>query len=99
MLHKDYYPFNMFVYADKAAKLQRCMEHAKEGEILTLGEIERNMRTVDKNRARHRDFYTDSKWGANETFHLCVNMSGMEIKKLVPVLAEYIKLWFEIRNT
>ena len=62
---KDYLPFNIFVYADKAAKLQRCMEHAKEGEIMTIAEFEHNMRIVDKNRARHRDFYTDAKWGAN----------------------------------
>ena len=96
---KDYNPFNIFVYADKAAKLQRCMEHAKEGETLTLVELEHNMRAIDKNRARHRDFYTDAKWGANENFHLCINTSGFEIKKLVPILAEYIKLWFEIRKT
>ncbi len=96
---KDYNPFNIFVYADKAAKLKRCMEHAKDGENLTLVELEQNMRTVDKNRARHRDFYTDAKWGANDNFHLCINTSGVEIKKLVPVLAEYIKLWFEIRKT
>ena len=96
---KDYQPFNIFVYADKAAKLQRCMEHVKEGEVLTLVELEHNMRAVDKNRARHRDFYTDAKWGANENFHLCINTSGVEIKKLVPALAAYIKLWFEIRKT
>lgn len=91
---KDYCPFNIFVYADKDAKLQRCMERAPEGEKMTRTELERLMHDIDKNRASYRDFYTDAKWGAKENYHLCINTTGVEIKSIVPQLADYIKIWF-----
>lgn len=92
---KDYSPFNIFVYADQSAKVQRCVERAPEGEKLSIAELERKMREIDKNRANYRDFYADTKWGAKENYHLCVNTTGKEIKSLVPIIAEYVKCWFE----
>lgn len=95
---KSYHPFNIFVYADKASKIQRCMERATEGELLTASKIERKMREIDKGRANHRQLHTDTKWGAKENYHLCVNTSGIEMKSLVSPLADYIKVWFENKN-
>ena len=91
----EYKPFNIFVYADKAAKLQRCIERAPEDEKLTLAELERKMRDIDRNRASHRDLYADTKWGDCRNYHLCVNTTGKEIKTLIPAIAEYIKRWHE----
>jgi len=91
----EYKPFNIFVYADKAAKLQRCIERAPEDEKLTLAELERKMRDIDRNRASHRDFYSDTKWGDCRNYHLCVNTTGKEIKTLIPAIVEYIKRWYE----
>lgn len=87
-------PFTIFVYADKSARLRRCIERAAEDENLSQVEMERKIRGIDKNRANYRGFYTDTKWGAKENYHLCVNTTGIEIKTIVPPLAEYIKLWF-----
>lgn len=92
---QEYQPLNIFVYADKAAKLQRCIERAPEGENLSPAELERKMRDIDKNRAKHRELYSHTKWGAKENYHLCVNTSGKEIKSLIPALTEYVKCWFE----
>ena len=91
----EYKPFNIFVYADKAAKLQRCIERAPEDEKLTLAELERKMRDIDRNRASHRDFYSDTKWGDCRNYHLCVNTTGKEIKTLIPAIVEYVKRWHE----
>lgn len=91
---REYHPFNLFVYADTEAKLRRCIERASENEHFTHDEIKRKMREVDKNRARQRDFYTDTKWGAKENYHLCIDTSGKEIKMLIPAISEYIKCWF-----
>ena len=91
----EYKPFNIFVYADKAAKLQRCIERAPEDEKLTRAELERKMRNIDRNRASHRDLYADTKWGDCRNYHLCVNTTGKEIKTLIPAIAEYIKRWHE----
>ncbi|MDE5909964.1 MAG: cytidylate kinase-like family protein [Lachnospiraceae bacterium] len=93
---KEYSPFNIFVYADMDTKIKRCIERAPKDENLTHVELERKIREVDKERAKHRVFYTGAKRNTRSNHHLCINTSGIEIKKIVPVLAEYIKVWFEI---
>ena len=91
---KDYHPLNLFVYADAESKIQRCIDRAPEGEHLSRNDIARRMKQVDKNRAQYRQMFADNKWGAKETYHLCVNTSGHEIKDLVPGLAAFVRCWF-----
>ena len=87
-------PLNLFVYADKESKLKRCQERAPEGENMSRNEMERMMRQIDKDRAQHHEMYSDKRWGAKESYHLCINTSGKEIKKLIPSLAAFVKAWF-----
>lgn len=91
---KDYHPLNLFVYANKDCKVQRCVERAPEGENLTRNELERKMKQIDKNRSKHREMYADTKWGSKEAYDLCINTSGKEIKTLIPGLVAYINCWF-----
>lgn len=95
---EQYKPFNIFVYADREHKLQRCISRSPEGEHLTKAEMLKKMRQIDKERAQNRMFYTDRKWGAKKNYHLCVNTTGLEVREIVPVLAEYIKVWFAQRD-
>ena len=60
---KDYDPLNIFVYADKDSKIERCQRRAPQGEHLTPREIESHMKQIDRNRAQHHQMYSDSKWG------------------------------------
>lgn len=92
---KEYRPFSIFVYADESAKLKRCLQRADEKEKLTEKEILRMMQKIDKERAEYRSFYTNTKWGRKENYHLCVNTSGVEIKDLIPALDAYIKVWHQ----
>ena len=94
---KEYQPFNVFVYADEAAKLKRCLERADEKENIKEKEILRMMRKIDKERAEYRAFYTDIKWGRKENYHLCVNTSGVEIKDLIVPLCTYIRAWHQTK--
>lgn len=89
---KDMHPLNLFVYADTESKLRRCMERAQEGE--TEKSILKQMKKIDKHRAANRRMATDSEWGQPESYHLCINTSGHEIKTLVPALAQYARQWF-----
>lgn len=87
----------LFVYADEAAKLKRCLERADEKENMNEKEILRMMRKIDKERAEYRAFYTDIKWGRKENYHLCVNTSGVEIKDLIVQLCTYIRVWHQAK--
>ena len=91
---KDYHPLNLFVYADKEAKIERCLRRAPAGEKLTRGDIERRMRQIARGRAQYREMYADSKWGAKETYHLCISTTEKYIKEIIPGLAAYVRCWF-----
>ena len=88
-------PLNLFIYADLDARIRRCQERAPEGEDLTRGEMSRMIRQIDRQRSQYHQMYSDKKWGAMESYHLCVNTSGREIKTLIPGLAAFVRAWFE----
>ena len=97
VLLKEYAPFNIFVCASLDAKVQRCMERAKQEEKLTEKEILQHMRRIDKNRAATRAILSDSEWGKGGTYHLTVNTTGWKLKTLAPAVAQFALKWFENR--
>lgn len=88
-------PLNLFVYADKLSKLARCQSRAPETEGFSEKEMLRKMKQIDRERAAYRELFAETEWGQKESYHLCVNTSGVEIKALVPVIGEYAKIWFD----
>lgn len=92
---RDVPHFRMFVYADNEHKVNRCIDHAREGESLNPKEMERKILQIDKARAKDHEFISDRRWGEKTGYDLCINTTGREIKDLVPVVAEYIKVWYE----
>lgn len=91
---QDLRPMNLFVYADQPSKLARCAQRAPEGEQLSSSEILRRIRRIDRDRAAHRELFSDTRWGQKEAYHLCINTSGFEIKALISPLAAYVDRWF-----
>lgn len=94
VLCKDLNPLNIFVYADRLSKLQRCENRADESEHYSEKEVLRKMKQIDKERAAYRELFTEEKWGRKESYHLCINTSGKEIKTLIPAVAAYVNVWF-----
>lgn len=94
VLCRDMNPLNIFVYADRLSKLQRCEKRADESEHYSEKEMFRKMKQIDKERAAYRELFTEEKWGRKECYHLCINTSGKEIKNLVPAVAAYANAWF-----
>jgi cytidylate kinase len=89
-----YDPLRIFVCASLDSKVARCEARAPEGENLTRKEMEKQIHQIEKSRAQFREMYTDSKWGAKETYDLCINTSHREIKTLIPGLTEFVRCWF-----
>lgn len=88
-------PFNLFVYADMPAKLQRCRARAPQGERLSDRELIKRIKQVDAARAKSRALLSGPDWGKKECYHLCVNTTGVPIKTLAPQLAQYAAYWLE----
>ena len=94
---EDFNPLNIFVYADMESKITRCRERAAENENLSDFELKRKIKQIDNGRAKYQKFLSEQKWGNKEGYNLCVNTSGLDIKALSPVIAEYAKEYFEKR--
>lgn len=91
---EKYRPFNIFVCAKLKVKLQRCLERASEQEHYTEKELLRKMKQIDKVRAQTRELMGGSAWGKADSYHLTVNTTNWEIKKLVPAVADFAQSWF-----
>lgn len=93
---REYQPLNLFIYATMESKLRRCKERAPEDENLSDKELKRKILQIDEERAKQYKMLTDSKWGKKENYHLCINTTGMAIKTLAPLIAEYARYWFGV---
>ena len=43
---------------------------------------------VDKDRAHYYEYYTGQKWGARESYDLCLNTTNIGIKQAVSMVAK-----------
>lgn len=96
---RDYEPFNLFVYGELSAKMERCRERAPEGEWLTDKELLKKIKQVDAARVKSREMLSGLRWGQKEAYHLCVNTTGVQIKTLAPRIADYAKYWLGIKES
>ena len=95
----EHRPLKLFVYADLESRLRRCRERSSDDERFTPRELERKLRQVDQHRARHHAMLSDLPWGSREGYHLCVNTTGLSLKTLAPLVAEYARSWFSQQGT
>ncbi len=91
---REYHPLRIFVCADMEAKIDRCLARAEEGEALTRKQVQKQIRSIDKNRAKNTEFYSTVKWGDRAAYDLIVNTTDWEIKELAPAVADFAQRYF-----
>ena len=57
--------------------------------------MENKIRRVDMERARYHELFSGTPWGDKAGYHLCVNTTGVEIKRLIPMIADYAGSWLD----
>jgi cytidylate kinase len=92
----DYYlrerkPFRIFVYANMASRVQRCMARSEGAGQFTEKEIMRHIRRIDRQRARYYNDTTGQTWGDKRCYDLCVNTSILGLDETAKFLAEFIR--------
>lgn len=95
ILLANHNPFNIFVCADIEARIKRCKDRAEEGEKFSDKELKKNILRIDKNRKLTRYLITEKDWGMKESYHLIVNTTDWEIKKLAASLKGVVEGYFE----
>ena len=88
---KEKAPFRIFVFADTESKLKRCRERSPEDENLSDSKMKRNIRSIDRGRARYYNYFSQQKWGARENYDLLINTSGKDIRQISDAVADYLK--------
>lgn len=87
----SYKPFNIFVCASMDARIDRCLKHLRENESGDRKAMEKSIKRVDKERIRTRTIVTEREWGDMTSYHMIINTTGCEIKKLAQITASAIK--------
>lgn len=77
-----YKPINIFVCANIDARIDRCLKHLRDGESNDRKSMEKSIKRVDKERIRSRTIVTEREWGDMTSYHMVINTTGKDIKKL-----------------
>lgn len=89
---RDLKPLRLFIYADLEHKIKRCKKKNYENiKNLSDKEIEKRIISVDKNRKKYYDFYTNQEWGHKLNYDLCINTTNVDIKHLTQILKYLIE--------
>ncbi|MBQ9735132.1 MAG: cytidylate kinase-like family protein [Clostridia bacterium] len=99
VLLKDKNPLDIFICADMESKIKRCQERADKDEQLSYKEIKRMIKRIDKNRARTRYIIADGEWGHRKSYDLIVNTTDWDLDRLSTSLAEFVKCYFNNKET
>lgn len=83
---EDLNPFKIFIYADEKSKIERCLKKVDEPESVNVKKLKKQIKNIDKNRARYYSFYTGKKWGDKLNYDICINTSDIEISEAVSVI-------------
>lgn len=80
--------FSVFVHADMATRVKRCVEeYGMEGR-----RIEQTIREKDRTRARHYEYYTDRTWGDRNNYHLSLNAGRLGVDRSVELICQALDL-------
>ncbi len=79
--------FNVFIYADDSFKQKRIVQEYGYDEK----EATKLIKTRDKTRARHYNYYCDRLWGDRKNYQLMISSSSYGIDATVDLIIEAVK--------
>lgn len=94
-----YNTVNIFVYADMEYRVKRCLEYSENEKDMTEKKIIKKIKEIDSARASFHSFLSEGKWGRKENYNLCINTTGLQIKNLAPIIAEYAEIMFKQKRS
>ena len=91
---KAYKPLNIFVYADKESKIERCQRRAPAGENMTASEIYNPKNQNNLNNSKTHNNKNKNNCRPNKSYEQCITTSRRYVKDLVPAIAKFCEDWF-----
>ena len=78
---------SVFIHADMDARIRRIARIYD----LTDAKAKDLIKKTDKRRSSYYNYYSNKKWGAAETYHLCIDSSVLGIEATVDFIEEFVK--------
>lgn len=88
VLRDDAEIFSVFIHADMAVRVKRCVEEYG----MQDRRIEQIIREKDRARARHYEYYTDRVWGSSKNYHLSINAGRLGLDQSVELICQALDL-------
>lgn len=89
---QEFDPFRIFIYAETTSKIQKIQERDKDKNNLSPKAIEKLMKAIDSERYQHHALFSQVRWGEKIGYDLCINTTNIDVEKVVPAVADYIKV-------
>ena len=77
----------VFIAGDMEDRKKRAIQYYEVDER----DVESSIRKIDRNRKEYYDYYTDKKWGAAESYDVCLNTSVFGIDGCVAILKQLLE--------
>ena len=78
---------NVFIHAPLENRVQRVIE--RDGVV--PGKAEKRVKRIDKERASYYNFYSTKKWGASESYDICLDSAKFGIEGCAKIIESLIK--------
>lgn len=82
----------IFIYAPFEDRVKRKMAlvSSEMRDRITVAQMEKTVRQMDKQRRKYYEYYTDNKWGARDSYDLLINSSSAGIDGSVKIIRTFI---------
>lgn len=83
----------IFIYAPFEDRVKRKMALVTPDmkEKITVQQMEKTIKQMDKQRRKFYEYYTDNKWGARDSYDLLINTSSAGIDGSVEIIKTFVK--------
>ena len=71
--------------------LDQRIRHVSERDRISPAEAEQKILKIEKMRAAYYNSYTDRKWGAAETYDLCLNVSWLGKDRVLAIILDQVR--------
>lgn len=89
----DHSHASVFLFAPLEDRVKRklALLTGEEAKRTTPAQMEKIVKQMDKQRRRYYEYYTDTKWGARDSYDLLINTSRAGIDGAVKIIKTYIE--------
>lgn len=83
--------FNVFIHASMEKRAERIVQQYGEREESPV----QRLKEKDKRRAAYYRFYTDTKWGVAQNYHVALDSGALGIQYCVELLADMVEEFYK----